>query len=45
MSVLLALLQVREEVVRVFNENKGTKEQTQEEMEAEIGQQMLDFTR
>ena len=39
------MLQVRDEVGRVFNENKGTKEQTQEEKEAEIGQQMLDFSR
>ena len=37
--------QVWEETVRIYRAKEGRRELTQEEKEAEIGQQMLDFSR
>ena len=37
--------QVWRETVRIFRASEGKREQTKEEREAEIGKQMLDFSR
>ena len=44
-TILLFLSQIWRETVRIFRASGGKKEQTREEKEAEIGKQMLDFSR
>jgi len=45
MAVLICHQEVWRETVRIFKAQEGRREQTQEEKEAEIGKQMLDFSR
>ena len=42
---LTIISQVWRETVRIFQASEGKREQTKEEKEAEIGKQMLDFSR
>ena len=43
--ILMFISQVWRETVRIFRASEGKREQTKEEKEAEIGKQMLDFSR
>ena len=45
LNLILFLSQIWRETVRIFRASGGKREQTREEKEAEIGKQMLDFSR